>query len=43
MTELESLALLIADLNTQVRMLQKENTDLREKLIKHTEGDERYS
>ena len=32
MSELESLALLIADLNTQVRMLQKENTDLREKL-----------
>ena len=44
MPELESLALLIADLNTQVRMLQQENTDLREKLVKqegaakHTEG-----
>ena len=34
MPELESLALLIADLNTQVRMLQQENTDLREKLVK---------
>ena len=32
MPELESLALLIADLNTQVRILQQENTDLREKL-----------
>ena len=43
MTELESLALLIADLNTQVRMLQKENADLREKLVEQAEGDERYS
>ena len=34
MSELESLALLIADLNTQVRALQQENTDLREKLVK---------
>lgn len=30
MTELESLALLIADLNTQVRALQQENAALRE-------------
>lgn len=29
MTELESLALLIADLNTQVRTLQQENAELR--------------
>ena len=43
MPELESLALLIADLNTQVRMLQQENTGLREKLVKQAEGDERYS
>ena len=34
MPELESLALLIADLNTQVRILQQENTHLREKLVK---------
>lgn len=34
MPELESLALLIADLNTQVRMLQQENTELRENLVK---------
>ena len=32
MSELESLALLIADLNTQVRALQAENTALREEL-----------
>lgn len=32
MTELESLALLIADLNTQVRTLQQENKALREAL-----------
>lgn len=32
MTELESLALLIADLNTQVRALQAENAELREAL-----------
>lgn len=32
MTELESLALLIADLNSQVRALQQENRDLREQL-----------
>lgn len=31
MTELESLALLIADLNSQVRALQAENAELREK------------
>lgn len=36
MTELESLALLIADLNTQVRALQQENGHLRERL----EGDD---
>lgn len=30
MTELESLALLIADLNSQVRALQQENAALRE-------------
>lgn len=30
MSELESLALLIADLNTQVRALQQENAELRE-------------
>ena len=29
MTELESLALLIADLNAQVRQLQAENAELR--------------
>lgn len=34
MTELESLALLIADLNTQVRALQQENARLRESLDK---------
>lgn len=34
MTELESLALLIADLNMQVRALQAENTELREQLSK---------
>lgn len=43
MSELESLALLISDLNTQVRTLQQENADLREKLVKQAEGDERYS
>lgn len=32
MSELESLALLIADLNAQVRALQKENAALRERL-----------
>lgn len=32
MSELESLALLIADLNTQVRALQQENAALREAL-----------
>ena len=32
MTELESLALLIADLNSQVRRLQAENAELREAL-----------
>lgn len=32
MSELESLALLIADLNTQVRALQQENAALRERL-----------
>lgn len=32
MSELESLALLIADLNTQVRALQAENAELREQL-----------
>ena len=42
MPELESLALLIADLNTQVRMLQQENTDLREKLVKQ-EGAAKYT
>lgn len=30
MTDLESLALLIADLNAQVRTLQQENAQLRE-------------
>lgn len=33
MSELESLALLIADLNTQVRTLQQENAELRDKLV----------
>ena len=42
MSELESLALLIADLNTQVRILQQENTDLREKLVKQ-EGAAKYT
>lgn len=32
MSDLESLALLIADLNSQVRGLQAENTELREAL-----------
>ena len=32
MTELESLALLIADLNSQVRQLQSENAELRKSL-----------
>lgn len=32
MTELESLALLIADMNKQIRALQQENTDLRTQL-----------
>ena len=32
MSELESLALLIADLNAQVRALQSENATLREQL-----------
>lgn len=32
MSELESLALLIADLNAQVRGLQAENTELRKAL-----------
>lgn len=32
MSDLESLALLIADLNAQVRSLQAENTELREAL-----------
>ena len=32
MTELESLALLIADLNAQVRKLQRENAELRQQL-----------
>ena len=32
MTELESLALLIADLNAQVRTLQAENAELRKAL-----------
>lgn len=32
MSELESLALLIADLNGQVRALQRENAELRERL-----------
>lgn len=32
MTDLESLALLIADLNAQVRALQQENRDLRQQL-----------
>ena len=39
MPELESLALLIADLNTQVRILQQENTELREKLVKQESVD----
>ena len=42
MSELESLALLIADLNTQVRTLQQENADLREKLVKQ-EGADKYT
>lgn len=32
MSPLESLALLVADLNTQVRQLQEENAALRERL-----------
>lgn len=32
MNELESLALLIADLNAQVRALQQENAELREQI-----------
>ena len=42
MPELESLALLIADLNTQVRMLQQENADLQETLVKQ-EGAAKYA
>lgn len=34
MTPLESLALLVADLNTQVRALQQENAALREQLAR---------
>lgn len=37
MTDLESLALLIADLNAQVRALQQENAELREALTAPTE------
>ena len=36
MTELESLALLVADLNAQVRHLQTENAGLRERLAATT-------
>lgn len=32
MSELESLALLIADLNAQLRRLQRENAELRQQL-----------
>lgn len=38
MSELESLALLIADLNTQVRALQQENAALREQAEPPTEA-----
>lgn len=39
MSELESLALLIADLNTQVRVLQEENAQLREELQAERDRD----
>lgn len=35
MNELESLALLIADLNTQVRSLQAENAELKKLVNEH--------
>ena len=38
MTELESLALLVADLNAQVRGLQAENAALRESIGENTPG-----
>lgn len=37
MTELESLALLIADLNAQLRAAQAENAELRERLAATTQ------
>ena len=37
MSELESLALLIADLNAQVRTLQQANADLREQIAASAE------
>ena len=40
MTELESLALLIADLNRQVRQLQAENAELREHLATPTQEEQ---
>lgn len=39
MTPLESLAMLIADLNTQVRTLQAENAELREHLAATTQEE----
>lgn len=39
MNPLESLALLLADLNAQVRALQQENAELRDALTTRTEGD----
>lgn len=40
MTELESLALLIADLNAQVRQLQAENAERREHLATTTQEEQ---
>lgn len=39
MTELESLALLVADLNAQVRTLQAENAELRKRIAIPTQEE----
>lgn len=41
MSELESLALLIADLNAQLRRLQRENAELRQQLASGTRVPDR--
>lgn len=40
MSELESLALLVADLNAQVRQLQSENAELRKRLATPTQEEQ---